>query len=69
MAVKIPKPQPSTRSKVCSVCGESYTYPEPGNKATRHHCGLCVDLSPHAKKVLGRLAKRVSSLEKQLKKG
>ncbi len=67
MAVKTPKPQPATRDKICSVCGEKYIYPEAGSKATRHHCALCVDLSAHAKKVLGRLAKRVSALEKKLK--
>jgi hypothetical protein len=67
MAVKTPKPQPSIRTKVCSVCGGSYTYPEAGSRATRHHCALCVDLSGHAKKVLGRMAKRISALEKKLK--
>ena len=68
MAVKIPKPQPATKEKTCQVCGESYVYPEPGSRGTRFHCELCVDLSNHAKKVLGRLSKRISSLEKQIKK-
>jgi len=68
MAVKTPKPQPATREKTCQVCGESYVYPEPGSPATRFHCELCVALSAHDKKVLGRLAKRISVLEKTVDK-
>ena len=68
MAVKQPKPQPATRDKTCSVCGETYVYPEPGSPATRFHCELCVGLSAHAKKVLGRLSKRITSLEKTVDK-
>ncbi|HSH10081.1 MAG TPA: hypothetical protein VK995_06805 [Oceanipulchritudo sp.] len=68
MAVKIPKPQPAIREKTCQVCGESYTYPEAGSLATRFHCELCVGLSEHSKKVLGRMAKRITSLEKSIDK-
>jgi len=68
MAVKIPKPQPATKEKTCQVCGTPYTYPEPGVRSTRFHCELCVELSAHGKKVLGRMAKRITSLEKQISK-
>ena len=68
MAVKTPKPQPATRQKTCQVCGEAYVYPQPGSLATRFHCELCVALSAHDKKVLGRLAKRITSLEKTIEK-
>ena len=60
------KIQPATRDKTCQVCGESYVYPEINSSATRFHCELCVELSPVQRKVLGRMAKRISSIERKL---
>jgi hypothetical protein len=67
MPAKKPKLQPATREKTCQVCGESYIYPEKDSKATRFHCDVCVELPPAHRKILGRMAKRIASLEKQLK--
>ena len=68
MAIRTPKPQPATKEKTCQVCGEKYTYTEPGIRSTRFHCELCTGLSDHAKKILGRMAKRITTLEKKLTK-
>ncbi len=66
MPVKKLKPQPATRNKTCSVCGEVYNYPEPGSPATRHFCELCCELNPTQRKVLTRMAKRIQSLERTI---
>lgn len=68
MPVKKPRPQPATREKTCAVCGEAYTYPEPGSPATRHLCALCCELSARQRKVLTRMGKRIQSLERTIAK-
>lgn len=67
MTVKKIKLQPATRDKTCQICGEPYVYPEKNSDATRFHCEVCAGLSPAHRKILGRMAKRIASLERKLK--
>ncbi|MGA1204798.1 MAG: hypothetical protein ACO3ZW_03175 [Opitutales bacterium] len=64
---KEPRIQPATKEKACQVCGISYVYPELNSQATRFHCELCAGLSPLHRRVMGRMAKRIQSLERKLK--
>lgn len=66
--MKEPRLQPATRDKTCQICGTVYTYPEVGSPATRFHCELCAPLPASLRKVLGRMAKRLSQLERQSQK-
>lgn len=68
MPAKPKRIQPATRDKTCQVCGASYVYPQVNSNATRFHCELCVELSPAHRKVLGRMTKRIETLERHLKK-
>ncbi|NDV63470.1 hypothetical protein G0Q06_13475 [Puniceicoccales bacterium CK1056] len=61
------KLQPATRDKKCQVCGAPYVYPEQNSNATRFHCEVCAQLPPAHRKILGRMAKRIDSLERKLK--
>jgi hypothetical protein len=68
MPAKEKRLQPATREKTCQICGTSYVYPQLNSNATRFHCDVCVELSPAQRKVLGRMAKRIETLERQLNK-
>ncbi len=67
MAKKTPRLLPASKEKNCQICGTEYTYPEKGSKATRFHCEVCSELPPLHKKIMGKLAKRIQSLERKLK--
>ena len=65
--MKEPRLQPATRDKTCQICGEEYTYPEKGSRATRFHCEDCAELPPNHRKILTRMSKRIRALERKLK--
>ena len=57
------KPQPATRLRTCRACGNRFEYPVKGSAATRHHCGECVEVPAHLRRVAERLLSRVQALE------
>jgi uncharacterized Zn ribbon protein len=65
--MKAPRLQPATKDKTCQICGSEYTYPEKGSNATRFHCDQCADLPPAQKKILTKMAKRITALERKFK--
>ena len=67
MTTKTPRLLPASKEKNCTICGAEYTYPQKDSKATRFHCEVCTELSPLHKKIMGKLAKRIQSLERKLK--
>ena len=56
------------RLRTCRACGKQFDYPVKGSDATRHHCEDCVHLPAHLRLVAERLAARISTLERQLKR-
>jgi hypothetical protein len=55
------------KEKKCTICGELYTYPTKGSRATRHKCELCADLPLKTAKILKKMNDRIRLLETQLK--
>lgn len=62
------KLQPATHERTCQVCGQIYTYPEKGSESTRHLCAACAVLPAPTVQVLKRLTRRISTLERTVKK-
>lgn len=67
MSNKTTRLLPASKEKQCTICGTEYTYPEKDSKSTRFHCEGCAELPPLHKKIMGKLAKRIQSLERKLK--
>lgn len=67
MAKKEPRLQPASKDKKCQICGTEYTYPQKDSKSTRFQCEVCAELPPLHKKIMTRMAKRITSLERKLK--
>jgi len=63
-----PKEQPETRIRRCGVCGVDHEYPLLGVKSTRFHCEDCAALPGATRKILGRMSKRITVLEKENEK-
>ena len=62
----MPVPSPTGRQRTCRACGKKFDYPVKGSAATRHHCEDCVVVPPETRKIIERLALRVTQLERQL---
>ena len=56
------------RLRTCRACGRKFEYPIKGGRATRHHCGDCVDVPAEVRKLAERLSTRVRDLEIEVKR-